>query len=423
MDNYRAAILYELQYVQFPQSARKDYASNWEKVSKTITDSDDFGRQLSYTKFFEEIVEGLGIDSGTDMERMARVFGHLQQRMHWDGYRGYATDKGVRKAYEVKSGNAADSNLLLIGLLREAGIKAHPMLVSTRDHGVPLFPTLQGFNYVIAGVALDGKTILLDATNKYTRPGLVPKRALNWQGTLLEEGGGISGVNLIPQKPSQEICMLGINILPNGEVVGKERRPLKDYKALEFRASNSGLGEDDYLQQLEGNYGGMEVQNYSVRNKEENDKPLVENFEFARQKPVLMAGNRMLVSPLFHHTLTENPFKLEKREYPIDFAYPWAQKYMVNIKIPERYRITSVPTNTLLKLEQDMGHFSYRIQTQGPRKVQLLVELMINEAVIPAVYYPMVKEIYRKIIEKESEKVVLTKILEDEHTERATGGG
>ena len=68
--------------------------------------------------------------------------------MHWNGMYGYTSDEGVKKAYDLKTGNIADINLILVGMLRAANLKANPVLISTRSNGVPLFPTMEGFNYV-----------------------------------------------------------------------------------------------------------------------------------------------------------------------------------------------------------------------------------------------------------------------------------
>jgi hypothetical protein len=46
-------------------------------------------------------------------------------------------------------------------MLKLAGISVNPVLLSTIEHGVPVFSLIeQFFNYVIAGVEIDGKQIL-----------------------------------------------------------------------------------------------------------------------------------------------------------------------------------------------------------------------------------------------------------------------
>ena len=43
MDNYRAAVNYELQYVQFPESPRENFNTSWDQVVQRIYQSDRFG--------------------------------------------------------------------------------------------------------------------------------------------------------------------------------------------------------------------------------------------------------------------------------------------------------------------------------------------------------------------------------------------
>ena len=75
-------------------------------------------------------------------------------------------------------------------MLRFAGLEANPVLVSSRGNGVPLFPTLNGFDYVISIVQFpDNSYILLDATEMYSLPNVLPVRALNWDGRIVRKYG------------------------------------------------------------------------------------------------------------------------------------------------------------------------------------------------------------------------------------------
>ena len=52
----------------------------------------------------------------------------------------------------------------------------------------------------------------------------------------------------------------------------------------------------------------------------------------------------------------------------------------------------------------------YNIQEAGSNTLRVVVDLKMNTPSIPAEAYIQVKELYSKIVEKETEKVVLTKI-------------
>lgn len=106
---------------------------------------------------------------------------------------------------------------------------------------------------------------------------------------------------------------------------------------------------------------------------------------------------------------SENQFKLDDRKYPVDYGYVWKDRYLVNINIPEGYTVESMPESTSFGMEQGMGSYKYSISITG-NKIQLSVELAINEAVIPASGYGALRKFFELLIAKENEKVVLSKM-------------
>ena len=409
INNYRSSIDYEIQYVKFPNSAPKHYASSWEDVVKTIYKSDNFGKQLNSTKYYKDDIANLLTNSTSEIQKAGAIFSYVQQHMNWNDYIGKYTEEGVKNAYEKKSGSVADINLMLVSMLKNAGLKANPVLISTRDNGVPLFPTREGFNYVVASLELEGQNILLDACNKYTEPNLLPVKALNWMGRVIEEDGSSSVIAVTPKKLSKKLVNITVNLKENGDIEGKERETRTFYNAYLFRNRYNSVNEEDYLDKKENNNDGVEISNYKIKNKNVLGKPIVEDYEFFMENQSDVIGDKIYFSPLFYNTEKENPFKLEERNYPIDFVFPWQEKYMTSITIPDGYEITSMPENMKLSLPNNMGSFTYKIGGKG-KVIQLIVDVRINQAIIPVGDYTGIKELYKNIVEKETEKVVLSKI-------------
>ena len=420
MDNYRSAINYELQYTQFPDSPRKEYTSTWEKVIKTIYDSKNFGDQLARSKYYKDDLTAILLNKYNESEKATAIFEFVQQRMNWNGLLGYYTDKGVKEAYTERTGNIADINLMLTAMFKEAGLKAEPVLISTRDHGVPLFPTMEGFNYVIASVDIDGEIILFDATNKYTAPNLLPTRTLNWDGKIIKENRTFNSVSVFPKALSQENLIMNMVINPDGMVNGKARNLSTGHLAYSFRNKYAGVNQDDYLEQIENEVIGLEIIDYSIDGHTTLQKPILEQYGFSLENQVDVVGNTIYFSPLFHKKTSTNPFKLEKRFYPIDFSYPHEKRYIVTIAIPEGYTISSKPENIKLVLPDDLGSFTYKIE-ENKENLQVLVDFKIKAAVLPAVHYEAVKQLYKIIVEKETEKVVLSKIVSGGDQNSAAG--
>jgi hypothetical protein len=175
------------------------------------------------------------------------------------------------------------------------------------------------------------------------------------------------------------------------------------------------------LEKFENENNGIEISDYEVKHKNTVGKPVSEDFDFFMENQADAIGENLYFTPLFYNARIENPFKLEERNYPIDFAFPLHERELINITIPESYRVVSLPESVSMALENNMGSFVYQISDKGTQ-LQVMVDLKMNVAVIPPQNYASVKEFYKKIVEKETEKVVLSKISPDEYTERTVGG-
>lgn len=409
INNYRAAINYELQYVKFPQEPIKYYTTTWEEVAKTIYDSPDFGSQINNTRYFKEELASILANTTTEVEKMNAIFYFVQEHMNWNEYYSKYTDQGVKKAFKEKTGNVADINLMLVAMLKEAGLKAFPVLVSTKNNGIPIIPTREGFNYVIASAEINNETILLDATNKFAEPNLIPNRALNWLGRLIKEDGSSIAISLNGEAQSSETNMIQATLTNQGTLEGAMRIIHKNYNAYNFRNANNNISEDIYLEKFEDKYNGMEISNYTIDHKNDLGEAIIEKFDFTLENQADIIGNKIYFSPSLFKTEKENPFKLEQRTYPIDFGYAWEERLMVNVTIPEGYLITTIPEPIAINLPNNMGSFKYNI-TNTDNEIKIMVILGINTSIIATSDYEYVKEFYKLLVEKETEKVVLSKI-------------
>ena len=167
------------------------------------------------------------------------------------------------------------------------------------------------------------------------------------------------------------------------------------------------MSEDNYLEYLEKKHEGIEVSDFTV-SKDDMVKPVIEEYSFSHNNLSDVIGDKIYINPLLFLTQKENPFKQDKREYPIDFAYPFQDKYMVNIIIPKGYTVESIPDPVAITMEQNIGSFKFNIQA-GENNIQLMAIMDMNYANIPPDYYATIKDFFQKMIEKQNEKIVLTR--------------
>lgn len=409
INNYRSAVKYELSYTKMPQSSPEYYSTTWEDVVKKIYESSNFGGELDKNGYYEDDIDVLISSDSDPQKRVNLIFNFVKARVNWNGNYGKYCADGVKKAYKDKVGNVAEINLMLTSMLQHAGLNAYPVLISTRDNGVPIFPTREGYNYVVSYVKFtDGSAVLLDATNKYAEPNIVPFRVLNWQGRVIAEHGGSELIDLYPKAPSENSIALMGNLDEEGNLKGQYRSMKTGHNALSFREGYVEANKDEFLEKLENKYNGIEISEYSVKNELDLSEPVVESYEFFKESQADIIGEKMYFSPMFFLKTSETPFKLEKREFPVDFGYPSNSIYRIMIKIPEGYQIESVPEPMVLALPDNLGEFKFNISGNG-NSIQAIISTKINEAIISPLYYDALKEYFNRFIEKEAEQVVLTK--------------
>jgi len=406
IQNYIAAISHEISGVKIPGKPDINFSTDWEAVTKTIYKNGGLADELKKTNYFEKDID-LIIKDKTNEEKIVAIFNHVQSTIAWDKNESYYCAEGVKKAYKKKIGNSAEINLMLIAMLRYAGINANPVILSTTENGIAIYPSIHAFNYVIAAIEVDDKKTLLDATEKLTTPNVLPERALNWYGRLIRKDGSSEDVNLT-ENISKETINIMVSIDPNGDLSGRCRRSNWDQNAYFFRLQALDSKEDP-VDNLEHDYRIKNVDHYVIENEKETSKPLVQSFSFLDSNSIDKIGDKIYISPLLFFTLKANPFNQEKRQYPINFQYLKETKFIFILEFPEGYAIESIPSSINIKTENDIFMFKYSISNVA-NKIQINASSAIGVVNVKKELYPVLKDFFQKILEKQSEKIVLKKI-------------
>ena len=410
INNYRGGVKFELAQTNFISIGGdfKNYSNSWETVSKQIFKSTSFGSELDKSSYYKDDLEKILANNTTDQDKIGAIFEFVKSQVKWNGFYGKYAEKGVRAAYKENTGNVADINLMLTSMLRSAGLEANPVLVSSRGNGVPLFPTLNGFDYVISIVQFpDNSYVLLDATELYSLPNVLPVRALNWDGRIVTKDGTSSWVKLSSTKHAIEDNMMMVKISDDLIVEGLIRTKYENLNALNFRKNYNHIKEEELIKDYEEN-NNIETEEFKILNQEDIYKDIVRNVKFSSEDLIEQIGNKLYIEPNLFLTKRENPFKLAERKYPVDFATAWRDINRVSIEIPEGYTVEKLPESLAIALPNNLGVFKYQVSQNG-NKVKSLSILEFNSAMIPSEYYAYLKDFYSKLVKKQTEKIVLVK--------------
>ena len=360
--NYLSSIEFELESYIPKWGTHKNFSRTWEDIRKELIENPKFGGVLDKGNFLTDIAEEIKTKSSSDEEKLIQAFLYIQSKMKWNGYTDFFADNNMKKTFDEGIGDSGEINFLLIMLLRKAGLNADPVILSTRKNGI-LMPgqiSITKFNYVIACVDIDGKKFLLDASDKNCPYYLLPPRCINGQGRIINEKTS-SWIDIKSTQPAKKTCMMNLILNEANAFEGEIISRYENYFALEKRDDLSNdIDQKEYYEKLEGKYSGLKIHEYSLENIDTIENPLIEKLKITYGSDIEAAGDLIYLNPMLFNKKANNPFKLEKREYPIDYTFPIREKYIITLTLPESYQVEEMPEAASFGLPDNKAKFSYR---------------------------------------------------------------
>ncbi len=408
LSNFISTIEFELASVNFPYSVVNNISTSWEDLDTDLFKDSNFGGRIDKNKFAKEKISSI-LALPTDQEKVLEIYQLVRNHTQWNKeYTKYAR-QSLMQTWKEQSGSVADINLLLVTFLKEAGLDAHPVLLSTRGHGyIPLTrPTLNSMNYVIAAVNIDGETIVLDATDDFIAPGMLPIRCLNDRGRLISKTGS-GWIDLAPTKKYDAITQYELELDAEGGAVGKLKQVNAGYASY-ITANNIATfsSTEDYVEDYNQKHEMITINTHEI-NLDNPYKKIQEQYEIVLEDAYTSTGDLIYMNPLIDQGIEENPFKIEKRNYPVEYPYLIKETYVLKMNIPEGYVIEEVPENAVFSLPNSDGRYTYTVNQMGDQ-LNVISKFEIKKRMFLPDEYEALRAFYDLIIEKQNEQMVLKK--------------
>lgn len=406
--DYISKINFELSYIRFPNEPIRNVMGDWTDISKKFLEYTDCGAEVKGNAFLKRTVEEITAGQDTPEKKIRAIHAYVKDNILWDGRYRMFTDGSLKKVLDERKGSSADINLLLASMLEKADIKVHPILLSTRDHGMirENIPVASQFNYVACVAFWDDKPVLLDATEKLLPAGVLPQRCLNGNALIVanQEAQWIPLVSSYRSRTTREIT---VDLDPEGKLVGSLIIRRDGYHGHTMRKQYLSKGESDYIAQLnQDNTWLIKKSEFSATEK--SDEPFVESHEMEISDAATVAGDIIYINPFFAAGKEENPFRLEKREYPVDFVTPFTELYMGRINIPEGYTVDELPESKIFALPGSVGKCMVNV-SQQLGVVHITSNFTINKALFTQEEYPALREFYNLVVANHAGQIVLKK--------------
>ncbi|WP_291121327.1 DUF3857 domain-containing protein [Empedobacter sp. UBA7248] len=402
--NMLASVQFELASFVAPGRTSESFSTTWDRIGKDLMDHEEFGRQLNGNNFLDETVNTTIAGKSTNIEKAQAIFDYVKNNIAWNDYLGQYTDKGIRKAFNEKSGNSADINLMLTTMLRKAGLDANPIVLSTLQNGIInySFPSRSKLNYVIVGTTIDNEFYLMDATDKNAQINLLPIRAINDRGFMVNDKG-IKEVPLRNSVMTNDKISITADLKADGKLTGTYSNVRDNYFYM-FDKSEIADDPKAFEKEFVEDYN-FEISDFKTQDNKQN--VIRHQFKFDDIK-VDVAGNKILFNPFLFIANTKHNLNLDQRNYNIEFGAPTTNTNTVKIKIPEGYKVESLPTEKQFTMPDQAGGYAYNvIEKDGFIVAQ--AQKVIPYSILPAQYYKPLKEFLTNIINAESQQVILVK--------------
>ncbi len=411
MSTYRdfiSKINFELASVQMPGRPVDPVMGTWESINKNLLEDEQFGIVVSRSNFLNKKVEELTAGVTDPAQKIAAIYSYVKENVGWDGtYRKY-TDGNFRRVLDEKKGSSSEINLLLTSMLQKADLVADPVLISTRDNGMVRehVPVSTQFNYVIASVKVGDKTILLDATDRSLPMNVLPERCLNGTGFVISKTNN-RWISLAPNFKSRSGTSIDLTMDAEGVLAGKITLTYDGYEAQEERAEYNDLGEKEYLKTL-AETESWEIKNSQIENISKISEPVKEIHEVSLENYAQNIGGVIYINPILRSRWETNPFKLEKREYPVDFKSPFEEMLTGKIVVPEGFIVEELPKPKVLMLPNNAGRYTHSVSLNG-NTIAITSLLSINKSMFTQDEYEGLREFFNQVVAKQAEQIVLKK--------------
>lgn len=408
VSNYRQKINYELYAYQAPGYAYRNYSTSWEEINKDLMNSSSFGDKLNRLGPTKKIAEQLFVDDASDLKKVNNALNYVQKNLAWNGQSGIYPSENISVQIREKSGRAADLNFILIGILRNLGLEANPVILSTRSNGIIFqsFPATDDFNYIITAVKLDGKYVLVDPTSEYSGLGLLPEYCLNGEGMMITEAGPkwLPIETGTPYDISEyEMVKLSDDLNVSIDYNAK----FSNYAAFFIRES---IGEDGgpekFIQKEIEDDKQSHISDYTIQYLENLSRPVILSYKAKPEDYIQDMGDMYLLKTVLYPNFEENPFKKETRDFPIDFIYPRNYSHTVIIEIPENYTFEEIPENVRIATSDRALYLTVAYSVQG-NKLTASIKFNIKKSFLMASRYLEIKEFFDHVVQKENEMVVI----------------
>ncbi|WNJ19585.1 hypothetical protein [Pontibacter sp. G13] len=334
----------------------------------------------------------------------------VQQNFSWNGE--YGLTANLRKLQQDQSGSGAELNLWLWKILQQEGYQVSPVLIATRNYGLPFLdvPQIGQFNHIVLKLREQGKDFWIDLAQRETyETGALPANSLNHAGFELTEDNG-RWVPLNSRNRMVEVAYGRFQINPNsGQLEGDFEVQAEEYAAELARQAWKSY-QDDSSQYVQGEYltgaESIELQEINIRQEETERSKWIVSCNLETSEYMRRTEEFLFIQPMISGQLAENPFPNAPRMTPIDLNVPRRAFYMFALEVPGDFEVAQLPPPIRVNLPGKAGYFIYNaFELRGV--VYMSSSIILDQTLFLPHEYTTIQSFFQYIVDKQQEDIIL----------------
>jgi hypothetical protein len=343
--------------------------------------------------------------------KMVIIHEYVRKNMEWNGYSNIWALNGVRAAWKDKKGTSGEINLILVNLLKDADLKAHAILVSTREHGAVTSSVadVKQFNKVLAYVEIGDRVFVLDATEKNTPSYLIPMNVMYSEGLVIEKPETFEwGWKPLWNENAlmKNVVVMQASINEDGVMKGNASLFSYDYGRVE-RIEDAKKDKNKFLEKyFKADNQNATVGSLEFENLDSDSMPLVQKVQFSM--PVSASGDYKYFSTNLFTGLQKNPFVADNRFSDVFFGVNKSYSIVANITIPEGYAFETLPKNMRMIMPDTSIAITRRLVAEN-NQLAVRITLEFKKPFFTVQEYADFKEFYKQLFAILSEQIAIKK--------------
>jgi hypothetical protein len=221
----------------------------------------------------------------------------------------------------------------------------------------------------------------------------LPAECRNFSGYVIDDNNGW-WVDLTQGKTHSRKEFMSVKRNEAGDFTADITTTYEDYDFLEWvQTFDDHANEEAYKESLIAKSIDVDITDYHVTLDKTKLKAVEKKVIALGGTDMLNdLGSEMILNP-FVLTDMDNPFKAEKRNFPIDFIYPRTRSVTMVFQIPENYSLRSVPESIVLVPEKGGARFVYRCTVMN-NMLTIKCDLLILNQIYNEGEYPALRNFF-----------------------------